>query len=140
MTQDAAWKLFEILDKVDDGGVTPGPILLVDYRSPSYEHCRSYPTPARPYRRSLLMANGLIMSTPTQEDHPMTPQAERRRASHRGARGAEFDACIVRKAIALQQRASTPSAVEYLKSCRVDAHIIQRVLSGQALRRDDRLV
>src|SRR5207253_896107 len=61
MTQDAAWKLFEILDKVDDGGVTPGPILLVDYRSPSYEHCRSYPTPARPYRRSLLMANGLIM-------------------------------------------------------------------------------
>jgi hypothetical protein len=85
------------------------------------------------------MANGLIMSVPTQEEDPMTPQAERRRTSHRGAKGAEFDACIVRKAIALQQRASTPSAVEYLKSCRVDAHIIQRVLSGQALRRDDRL-
>jgi hypothetical protein len=140
MEQDAAWKLFGILDKADDGGVTPCRLRMAEYRNESDDQCRSYPTPARPYRRSLLMANGLIMSTPTQEDHPMTPQAERRRASHRGARGAEFDACIVRKAIALQQRASTPSAVEYLKSCRVDAHIIQRVLSGQALRRDDRLV
>jgi hypothetical protein len=76
---------------------------------------------------------------PIKEEMPMTPYAERRSATYRGARGAEFDAAIVRKAIVLQQRASTPSAVEYLKSCRVDAHIIQRVLSGQALRRDDRL-
>lgn len=68
----------------------------------------------------------------------MNTQAERRCASHRGARGAEFDACSVRKGIVLQQRASTPSAVEYLKSCKVDARIIERVLSGQALRRDDR--
>jgi hypothetical protein len=62
---------------------------------------------------------------------------ERRSSSYRGLRGAEFNACIVRKGVVVQRLAGTPSAVEYLKSNDVDARVIARVLSGQGMRRDD---
>jgi hypothetical protein len=70
------------------------------------------------------------------ERNPM--QTERRSPTYRGLRGAEFDACIVRKGVMVQHLASTPSAVEYLKSNDVDAGVIARVLSGRDVRRDDR--
>jgi len=64
-------------------------------------------------------------------------QTERRSTSYRGLRGAEFNACVVRKGVIVQRLTGTPSAVEYLKSNDVDARVIARVLSGQAMRRDD---
>lgn len=70
----------------------------------------------------------------------MTITSERRAASHRGALGTNFDACIVRKAILVQRRASTPSAVEYLKANDVDPRVIERVLWGAALRLEARLM
>jgi hypothetical protein len=46
---------------------------------------------------------------------------------------------IVRLGLAVQQRTGTVSAIELLKSNKIDSAIIQRVLSGSALRADDRL-
>ena len=67
----------------------------------------------------------------------MHTSTERRSESYRGLRGAEFNACIVRKGVLVQRRSSTPSAVEYLKANDVDARVIERVLAGRDLRHDD---
>lgn len=58
------------------------------------------------------------------------PAIERRFSSHTGAGGARYDACVVERALKVQQSSSTVSAVEYLKSRGVDATVICRVLTS----------
>lgn len=58
------------------------------------------------------------------------PAIERRFSSHTGAGGAQYDACIVERALKVQRSASTVSAVEYLKNRGVDAAVICRVLTS----------
>lgn len=59
---------------------------------------------------------------------------ERRSSSHTGTGGAQYDACIVERALTVQRSASTVSAVEYLKSRGVDAAVIVRVLTSSGRR------
>jgi hypothetical protein len=62
------------------------------------------------------------------------PAIERRFPSHTGVGGAQYDACIVERALKVQRSANTVSAVEYLKSRGVDAEVIVRVLSSNGRR------
>lgn len=62
------------------------------------------------------------------------PAIERRSPSHTGTSGAEYDACIVERALKVQRSASTVSAVEYLKNRGVDAAVICRVLTSSGRR------
>jgi hypothetical protein len=70
----------------------------------------------------------------------MNIQHTDRRASDRQSEyGAKFDANAVRHGLAVQRRLNTSSAVEYLKANGVDGAVINRVLSSQTVRGEDRL-
>lgn len=66
-----------------------------------------------------------------------TKQAERRSDAHRDTRGHEYNAEIVRRGLLVQREMGTISAIEFLKANAVEAAIIQRVLSGNAVRAAD---
>ncbi len=70
----------------------------------------------------------------------MTVQQLERRVERRcGRQGMDFSAGIIRCGLLVQRYSGTVSAVEYLKTKGVDAHVIARVLSGAPVRLEDRL-
>jgi hypothetical protein len=52
--------------------------------------------------------------------------------------GREYNADVVRRGLLVQRDLGTISAIEFLKANAVEAAIIQRVLSGNAVRATDR--
>ena len=54
------------------------------------------------------------------------------------APGREYSADVVRRGLLVQRDMGTISAIEFLKANEVEAAIIQRVLSGNAMRAEDR--
>jgi hypothetical protein len=67
-----------------------------------------------------------------------TDQAERRSAVHAEPHRRQYDADVVRRGLLVQRDMGTISAIEFLKANAVEAAIIQRVLSGNAVRAEDR--
>jgi hypothetical protein len=65
-------------------------------------------------------------------------QIEHRNRSSQHYHEETSKADIVRKALAVQSRSGTTNAVEYLKSCNVQAEVINRVLSGSSIRLEDK--
>jgi hypothetical protein len=67
-------------------------------------------------------------------------QAERRgdAQAQAAAHGREYNADVVRRGLLVQRDMGTTSAIEFLKANAVEATIIQRVLSGNAMRAEDR--
>lgn len=65
-------------------------------------------------------------------------QPERRNQAHRDILGREYNADVVRRGLLVQRDMGTISAIEFLKAHAVDAAIIQRVLSGNVVRAEDR--
>lgn len=67
-----------------------------------------------------------------------TEQAERRSGTNAEQHRREYDAAVVRRGLLVQRDMGTISAIEFLKANAVEAAIIQRVLSGNAMRTEDR--
>jgi predicted transcriptional regulator len=63
---------------------------------------------------------------------------ERRANTHCNSNGEKFDEAVIREGVLLQRALNTVTAIEFLKNRGVSAATIQRVLSGQHLRQEDR--
>lgn len=68
----------------------------------------------------------------------LTSRAERRADTHRNGNGEKFDEAVIREGVLLQHALNTVTAIEFLKNRGVSAATIQRVLSGQQVRQDDK--
>lgn len=68
-----------------------------------------------------------------------TSRVDRRSNQYHNSQGEMFDATVVRHGVMLKVRGSTVSAIEYMRNRGVRAYTIERVLSGNQLRCDDRL-
>lgn len=66
-----------------------------------------------------------------------TDQIDRRKLSAGDPAGSDAPAATVTKGLLVQRLSGTVSAIEYLKNNGVGSPVIQRVLSGDAVRRAD---
>jgi hypothetical protein len=67
-----------------------------------------------------------------------TQQAERRSSVNVEQHNRQYSADVVRRGLLVQRDLGTISAIEFLKAQGVEAAIVQRVLSGNAMRAEDR--
>lgn len=63
--------------------------------------------------------------------------AERRHPPYRGPANLPSTSDAIRESLLVQRQTGTVSAIEYLKSNGVSGAVIQRVLSGHAMRSED---
>ena len=68
----------------------------------------------------------------------MKSQVDRRGDVFQNSLGEKFDAAVVNEGMRLQAKVNTVTAIEYMKNRGGPAAIIQRVLSGAAMREEDR--
>jgi hypothetical protein len=68
----------------------------------------------------------------------MNSQAERRADLFQNSLGEKFDAAVVTEGMRLQAQVNTVTAIEYMKNRGMSGAIIQRVLSGVAMRDEDK--
>lgn len=64
-------------------------------------------------------------------------QDDRRSGGGANEGGRESMSDVVRKALLIQRRDGTVSAIEYMKLGRVPSAVIERIASGSAIRSDD---
>lgn len=65
-------------------------------------------------------------------------QVDRRADMYRNSQGETSDAAVVTEGMLLQRQINTITAIEYMKNRGIDSATIQRVLSGFAMRDDDK--
>jgi hypothetical protein len=93
----------------------------------------------RQFRQNALLFNMHVeFSTDHEEVVMHTTGTERRSNTDAATPTREYDAQVVRRGLLVQRDMGTISAIEFLKAGGVEAAIIQRVLSGNAMRAEDR--